>query len=118
MARILVADDDEAVVRLVQRILGGLGHVVASTTNGMEALKRGMNEDFDLYILDVRMPHLDGYSLCRSLRQKFPSRSVVLITGLDTSKYAPMAKASGATATIGKPFDAVQFQKAIAPFLP
>ena len=118
MAKILLADDDEDVIRLIRRILEGLGHQVVSTTNGLETLKLGMNDDFDLYIFDVRMPRLDGYSLCRSITRKFPARNVVLITGLDTQKYEPMAKASGATITIAKPFDADKFKKAIQPFLP
>jgi CheY-like chemotaxis protein len=118
MGRVLVADDDAIIRRLVQRVLEGMGHEVTVAENGMDTLKLAMGEEFDLYILDVRMPRLDGYSLCRSITQKYPARKVILITGLDIAKYEPMSKASGATLTIGKPFDIARLQKAVAPFLP
>ena len=118
MGRILVADDEEDVTRLIRRVLEGMGHQVVLAANGMDTLKLGMSETFDLYVFDVRMPRLDGYSLCRSITQKFPGRKVILITGLDVQKYEAMAKVSGAATTIAKPFDAEQFKKAVQPFLP
>lgn len=118
MGRILLADDDEDIVSLLQRALTGAGHEVVTAKDGQEALKLGMNETFDLYIFDVRMPRLDGYSLSLSITKKFPDKKVLLITGLDTSKYEPMAKASGAAGVISKPIDIPQFQKLVKAHLP
>lgn len=118
MGKVLVADDEEEVVRLIRRMLEGFGHKVTVAANGLDALKLGMSGGFDLCVFDVRMPRLDGYSLCRSITRKFPSAKVVLITGLDIQRYETMAAASGCAATIAKPFDGTQFMKAIAPFLP
>lgn len=109
MGRILIADDEDTVVKLMRRALEGAGHEVVVAVDGQEALKMAMSQDFNLYILDVRMPRLDGYSLSLSITKKFPGRKVLLITGLDTQKYESMARASGAATTLAKPFDAAQF---------
>jgi DNA-binding response OmpR family regulator len=118
MAKVMVADDDVVIVKLVRRLLDDMGHAVTTADNGHDALKLGMEGDFDLYILDVRMPRLDGYSLCRSITRKFPDRKVLLITGLDVSKYESMANASGAAGTIAKPFETEGFKTWVRPFLP
>jgi CheY-like chemotaxis protein len=118
MGRILVADDDEVVVKLMRRVLEAAGHEVVSVADGHEALKLALSRDFDLYILDVRMPRLDGYSLSLSITKKFPERKVVLVTGLEARKFEPMAKISGASAIIPKPFDPLEFLNQIKSFLP
>lgn len=118
MGRILVADDEDVVVTLIRRSLEKEGHEVFSTSDGHEALKAALNQEFDLYVFDVRMPRLDGYSLCNSIRTKFPGRPVVLVTALPQEKYSAMAQAAGASATIAKPFDGPEFMGRIAPFLP
>lgn len=118
MGRILVADDEEDVLLLLKRALAGAGHEVVTARDGQEALKLGMAQDFDLYIFDVRMPRLDGYSLSLSITKKYPGRKVLLVTGLDTSKYGPMAKASGAHGTIVKPVDLIEFTKQVKALLP
>ena len=118
MGRILVADDEDVIVKLLRRCLEGAGHEVVATSDGNEALKAVLNQDFDLYVLDVRMPRLDGYSLCNSIKKKFPDRPVVLVTVLPPQKFEAMAKASGASAIIPKPFDAPEFMARIEQFLP
>ena len=118
MARVLVADDEDGVLKLIRATLESAGHEVVTAVDGHEALKTGLARDFDLYILDVKMPHLDGYSLSLSITKRFPSRKVVLVTGLDTQKYEVMIKACGASGTIPKPFDSAEFMKQISKFLP
>jgi DNA-binding response OmpR family regulator len=117
MARILVADDMEDILKLVRRVLEAAGHTVVTAMNGHEALKLGLSQDFDLYIFDVKMPQLDGYSLSLSITKRFPGRKVVIVTGLDSEKYAVMLKACGASGTISKPFDGPEFMKQIGKFI-
>jgi DNA-binding response OmpR family regulator len=109
MARILVADDDEDVLKLIQRAFRGSDHDIVTVVDGHEALKLSLNRDFDLYILDVRMPRLDGYSLSLSISRKNPRGKILLITGLDSTKYEPMAQAARASAILPKPFTINQF---------
>ncbi|MBI4396590.1 MAG: response regulator [Elusimicrobia bacterium] len=118
MARILVADDEETVLSLIRRVLEGAGHQVVTAADGNEALKLALSKTFDFYIIDVKMPLLDGFSLARAITKRFPARKVVLITALDRPKYEILGNISGAAAIIAKPFDGPQFMSQIAPFLP
>jgi two-component system chemotaxis response regulator CheY len=66
--RILIVDD-AATVRMYHRaILESAGYVVAEAVNGIEALEVAMTTDYDLYLVDVNMPKMDGYAFLRSLR--------------------------------------------------
>ncbi|MBC7685993.1 MAG: response regulator [Bdellovibrionales bacterium] len=68
MKRILIVDD-AATVRMYHRnILGTAGYLVEEAMNGIEALEKALQEPFDLYIVDINMPKLDGYGFLRQLR--------------------------------------------------
>ncbi len=67
--RILVVDD-AATVRMYHRsILEGAGYAVDEAINGIEALEKALTQPFDLFLVDVNMPKLDGYGFLRELRQ-------------------------------------------------
>jgi two-component system chemotaxis response regulator CheY len=68
MKQILIVDD-AATVRMYHRtILENAGHAVAEAVNGVEALEKALAASFDLYLVDVNMPQMDGYSFLRALR--------------------------------------------------
>ena len=68
MKHILIVDD-AATVRMYHRaILEGAGHAVSEAVNGVEALEKALTSSFDLYLVDVNMPQMDGYSFLRALR--------------------------------------------------
>jgi two-component system chemotaxis response regulator CheY len=68
MKRILIIDDS-ATVRMYHRsILESAGYVADEAVNGMEALEKALTTSYDLYLVDVNMPRLDGYSFVRELR--------------------------------------------------
>lgn len=68
MKHILIVDD-AATVRMYHRaILEGAGHAVTEAVNGIEALEKALAASFDLYLVDVNMPRMDGYSFLRALR--------------------------------------------------
>lgn len=70
MSKILVVDDEEK-IRLIIRKYGEFeGHEIKEAANGMEAVELCENEDFDLIILDVMMPELDGFSTCKAIKAK------------------------------------------------
>jgi two-component system chemotaxis response regulator CheY len=69
MKYILIVDD-AATVRMFQReILQNAGYAVDEAINGLEALERAVNSSYDLYLVDVNMPKMDGYSFLRELRR-------------------------------------------------
>jgi serine phosphatase RsbU (regulator of sigma subunit) len=78
--RILVVDDDPAMLRTVERILAP-AHDVAGFTSGESALQAARREPFDVAIIDVRMPGMDGFELTRVIRAERPRTEVILVTG-------------------------------------
>jgi two-component system chemotaxis response regulator CheY len=82
MKRILVIDD-AATVRLYHReILESAGFEVSEAVNGLEALERVAEGSFDLYLVDINMPKLDGYGFLRELRgrEEFPQAPAIMIS--------------------------------------
>ena len=70
MKRILIVDD-AATVRMYHRsILESAGYTVEEAWNGIEALEKALESPFDLYLVDINMPKLDGYGFLRELRQQ------------------------------------------------
>jgi phosphoserine phosphatase RsbU/P len=79
-ARVLVVDDDQAMLRTVERILSPR-HEVKGFSSGEEAIEAVKREPFDVAIVDVRMPGLDGFEVTRAIRALRPRTEVVLVTG-------------------------------------
>lgn len=71
MTQILLVDDDRQLLAMVQDVLAGEGYQVLTVDNGPEALAVVERERIDLMILDIMMPGLDGYELCRRLRRHY-----------------------------------------------
>ena len=69
MARILVIDDDSHALRLIEFALTKAGHEVVTARKGEEGLQKAFQQPPDLLIIDLMMPHMDGYEVCRCLRQ-------------------------------------------------
>jgi DNA-binding response OmpR family regulator len=81
MARILVAEDDNAVQNFVSRALAHRGHEVTAVDDGSQALEALGDDCFDLLITDIVMPGLDGIGLALKVAQEYPAVSVLLMTG-------------------------------------
>lgn len=70
--RILIVDDEEIVRRSYLRALSGARCSVTETTNGSEALEMMGNQEFDVVLLDQRMPGMDGMSVLRTIKARWP----------------------------------------------
>ncbi|MCS6829575.1 MAG: PAS domain-containing protein [Armatimonadota bacterium] len=79
--RILTVDDDEAVRTAIQHLLEADGHQVTAASDADVALVEFQQQHYDLVILDLGMPQLDGLSLARQIKQRAPSVPVILLTG-------------------------------------
>ncbi|HET7928218.1 MAG TPA: response regulator [Actinomycetota bacterium] len=103
-AKILVVDDIPANVRLLEAVLEPRGYDVVSAPDGLVALEIVGSAKPDLVLLDVMMPHLDGYEVCRRLRER--EETAVLPVIMVTSSGAEKTKAieAGADDLIEKPF--------------
>ena len=83
--RILVVDDDRGVIRLVTRLLLSEGYEVSSVENGLDALVKLKKEKFDLVVLDIMMPEINGYDVCYQLRfnKEYEQIPIILSTVRD-----------------------------------
>jgi DNA-binding response OmpR family regulator len=106
MARILVAEDERDIRELIGFTLRHHGHEVLSASNGEDALAIALRELPDLVLLDIRMPRLTGYDVCRRLRAEPTTKNIPVAflsaKGQDSEVQAGMD--AGATDYILKPF--------------
>ncbi len=102
-ARILIVDDEEVVRRSFTRALATTDcqvKAVASWTQVAEALAA---EPYDVVLLDLRMPDVDGITVLRAVKQRWPTSEVIVITGYPTLETAKEAVALGAYDYLAKP---------------
>ena len=78
MARILVVDDEENIRNIIKKYAVFEGYSVAEASNGMGAVERCRNERFDIIIMDIMMPELDGFSACREIRKTCDTPVIML----------------------------------------
>jgi CheY-like chemotaxis protein len=107
MATILVVDDEPDIVRVVVRILESQGHSVRTAADGFEALEKVAAEPPDAIILDVNLPRMDGFEVCRKLKGDQATRAIPVV--MMTAAYVSVDDASraeqmGADEYIVKPF--------------
>jgi adenylate cyclase len=106
-ARILVVDDTPHNVKLLSDLLGGKGYAVARASSGREALEQIEKHPPDLVLLDVVMPELSGYEVCRTIRQNpaLAMLPVVMITALDPAQERVKGLEAGADDFLTKPIN-------------
>jgi DNA-binding response OmpR family regulator len=117
--RILVADDDPDLLDLLKMDLGFQGYTISTAANGKDALQIAMNETFDLVLLDVMMPYIDGYHVAYELTNKLGSKAprIMIMTSRDTVKEKGIALMSGAAEVLQKPFEMAKLHERIAAVL-
>jgi len=103
---VLVAEDDEDIRLLIEIKLSQIGLSVESVGDGEAALNAARRSTPDLVLLDVRMPGVDGFEVCRRLRAmaQFEAVPIVMITGLTADYHAVTGLRAGATEYLVKPF--------------
>jgi DNA-binding NtrC family response regulator len=104
-ARILIVDDEEIVIKSCLRILAGDEFQVESVQDGREALKKIEENPYDVVILDIMMPNIDGLEVLRRVKETHPNVDVIMITGLSQVDTAVQAMKLGAFDYISKPFE-------------
>jgi CheY-like chemotaxis protein len=113
LTRILVADDEEELLELIRFSLDVAGYHVTTAKNGKIALELSRKEKFDLVILDVMMPQMDGYHACSEISQDPTNPPVILLTSRDFDQDQAAVKGSGASAFLSKPFEIPELLKVV-----
>lgn len=102
--KVLVVDDEIIVCQSCQRILEKSGYEVTTVLNGKEALEKIKEEIFDIAIVDLKMPGIDGMKVLQRIREEHPEIMVIMITGYSTVETAVKAMKLGAFDYVSKPF--------------
>ncbi len=103
--RVLVAEDNPANQLLIKTILTRMGHEIVMTENGLEAVDAALKEPFDLILMDVQMPKLDGVSATRQLREAGCDTPIIALTAHMIAEEQSRFSAAGMDAWLSKPFD-------------
>ena len=103
-ARILVVEDDAALLRGLLDVLVYNGYEVKGVEDGGRALDTGLQEAFDLILLDVMLPTLDGFSICKEIRKQKPEQGIIIITAKGSEDDIVTGFNAGADDYISKPF--------------
>ncbi|MBI4541951.1 MAG: sigma-54-dependent Fis family transcriptional regulator, partial [Gemmatimonadetes bacterium] len=112
--RVLAVDDQSVVCESIRRVLSPEGYQVTTTTSSREGLELIRKEIFDLLLVDIRMPEVDGLEFLRQTRAVSPDTEVIIITGYATIETAVEAIKLGAFDYLEKPVNPPQLVVAAA----
>jgi len=104
-ARLLIVDDEPESVTLISKRLQSQGYQMDIARDGAEALDLGLKEAYDLVLLDIKLPKVDGLSVLSRLKEKRPETSVVMMTAFGSEKIAADALKRGADDYLIKPLE-------------
>jgi len=103
-ACILVVEDDPAILNGLLDVLVFNGYAVAGAADGGEGLQRALAQAYDLIILDVMLPSLDGFTICRRVRKDKPGQAILMLTAKGAEDDVVSGFQAGADDYVCKPF--------------
>lgn len=104
-SRILLVEDEPGVVLVIADLLRASGHVVESAANGKAGLQRATEEPYDLLILDVMLPGLNGFQVCHEVRERGFDGAILMLTAKGQIPDRVQGLRTGADDYVVKPFD-------------
>jgi DNA-binding NtrC family response regulator len=102
--RILVVDDEEGIRRSLEAVLEDRGYLVDTAENGQEAISKSKTKFYNLALVDIRLPDMDGVTLLTAMRETTPKMVKIIITGYPSLDNAIAAVNKGADGYVVKPF--------------
>jgi len=114
--KVLLVDDDTDLLDLLAFVLVREGYLVVTAADGAEALARWHAEQPDLVVLDVNLPRVDGFEVCRQIRRE-STTPVILLTGRDEAADVARGQRVGANDYVTKPFSHQQLTARVAAVL-
>lgn len=115
-ARILAVDDSPTILEMIKAILAAGGYEVITASDGAEALDKARNEKPDLILLDVMLPKLDGYRVCRLLKfdQNYKHIPIIMLTAKAEEQAMATGIRTGADQYLTKPVEPDALLEAVA----
>jgi CheY-like chemotaxis protein len=115
--KIMIVEDDSDILLALDIMLTNSGYDVTAVPSG-KTIVDGQAETPDLFILDKRMPDMDGLDLCRYLRSSEPTKNTPVIIISASPKFGPASIAAGASDFLAKPFDLHDLLRVVRKYLP
>jgi len=117
--KILVVDDEVDLVKTIQFALEAEGYQVLVSHNGEDALNQSRKEKPDLILLDLMLPKLDGYKVCRLLKfdEQYKHIPILMLTAKTQQKDRLLGMETGADEYITKPFDMEELMEKVKAYL-
>ena len=116
MSKILIVEDDLSIQALLHDFIEEAGHSVVLAADGVEALEKYSEQPFDLVLLDIMLPKIDGYGVCEVIRQK-SDVPIIMLTALDSEQNQIKGLDLQADDYITKPFSMPVLRRKIAAVL-
>jgi DNA-binding NtrC family response regulator len=116
-AKILVVDDEISIQQLLFHLFDYQNYDVQLTSSGEEALEKLKNNSFDLIILDLKLPQIDGFQVLEQMRALKVNSKVLVITGYGSVDSAIKAIRLGASDYLEKPFNLDQLRSVVSKLL-
>ncbi|MDI1475813.1 response regulator [Polyangium sp. y55x31] len=114
--RVLVCEDQDAIRRMIETLVGSSGHEVVGVATGAKAVELASTERFDILLLDLMLPGaLDGFEVCARLRGHEATKElpIFVISAMDDPESRARVRDAGATAFYAKPFRPLELLKDI-----
>lgn len=105
MKKILVIDDEAMIIDVMKVILEDMGYSVTGFQDSREGEKEAIENDYDLIVVDIRMPEKNGAEVTKSILKVKPESKILIITAYPTDPLAKQALDAGALSLLKKPFE-------------
>lgn len=106
--RLLIVEDEPAIRSGLVDLFVYHGYDIEAVDNGSDGLKRALRERFDLVLLDVMLPGMDGFAVCEAIREADPDQAVIMLTARSTDEDIVEGLRLGADDYVAKPFSVAQ----------
>lgn len=111
--RILIIDDEVAILEAVSSILSDMGFEVSSHSGAQEGIQEAIHQDYDLILVDVLMPDKNGAEVSKEILTEKPGSKILIITGYPGDPIAAEAMQAGARGLVKKPFEIAKILDAL-----
>ena len=109
----LIAEDDDALRRMMVTLLRPLNIQIDEARDGLEAVQRLRGHAYDVVIVDLMMPRVDGYSVIRYLEETQPQARAIVTSALQGEALTGMARSNVVHGELSKPFDIDEFSSSV-----